>query len=287
MQGRRRAWTERVPDERLELSPRDMDILKSVYTYRFLTSTQLTKMFFTSKSFADRRLRRLYDHGFLDRIQRPVTEGKSELLYALWTEGARFLSRKFQISKEELGWSKSKNRVGGEFLEHELEVTRFRLTLEEAFKHNPSYSLKEWRNKEELKLKKGSISYGEKIRERGKSIVLIPDAYFVLHTPKGTAHFFLEIDRYTETASKVFKRKMKGYRMYFERGLFRDRFGGRNFRVLTVTTNGTRLKSITKVTRELGLGIMYWFTTSDVITPETIFGKIWIRGDALEVLMAI
>ncbi|MCH7950968.1 MAG: replication-relaxation family protein, partial [Candidatus Dadabacteria bacterium] len=237
MQEKRRAWTERIPHERLELSPRDIEILRSVYTYRFLTSSQLTKMFFPSKSFADRRLRKLYDHGFLDRIQRPVTEGKCELLYALWTEGARVLSRKIKISREELGWSKSKNRVGGEFLEHELEVTQFRLALEEACRNNNGYSLKEWRNKEELKLKKGNISYGEKIRDRGKSIILIPDAYFVLHTPKGIAHFFLEIDRYTETASKVFRRKMHGYKMYFERGLFRDRFGGKNFRVLTVTTN--------------------------------------------------
>ena len=86
----------------------------------------------------------------------------------------------------------------------------------------------------------------------------------------------MEIDRYTETASKVFRRKMKGYKIYFERGLFRERFGGKNFRVLTVTTNSTRLKSIIKVTGELGLGIVYWFTTSNVITPETILGEIWI-----------
>ncbi|MEW6144122.1 MAG: replication-relaxation family protein [Thermodesulfobacteriota bacterium] len=287
MKERRRAWTERVPEERLELSPRDLEILRSLYTYRFLTSTQLAKMFFSSKSFADRRLRKLYDHGFLDRIQRPVTEGKSELLYSLWTEGARVLSKKLNMSRQELGWSKSKNRVRGEFLEHELEVTRFRLTIEEACKNNEGYSLMEWRNKEELKYKKGNISYGEKVRERGKNIILIPDAYFVLQTPKGTAHFFLEVDRYTETASKVFKRKMKGYKMYLERGLFRDRFSGKNFRVLIVTTNNTRLKSLIKVTGELGLGIMYWFTTSNLISPEKILGEVWIRGDAPEELMAI
>lgn len=279
MQERRRAWTERVPEERLELSPRDLEILRSLYTYRFLTSTQLAKMFFSSKSFADRRLRKLYDHGFLDRIQRPVTEGKSELLYSLWTEGARVLSKKLNMSRQELGWSKSKNRVRGEFLEHELEVTQFRLAIEEACKDNEGYSLMEWRNKEELKFKKGNISYGEKVRERGKNIILIPDAYFVLRTPKGIAHFFLEIDRYTETASKVFRRKMVGYKVYLERGLFRDRFGGKNFRVLTITTNNTRLKSLITVTRELGLGIMYWFTTSHGIAPETILGKIWVRAD--------
>ena len=156
MQEKRRAWTERIPHERLELSPRDIEILSSVYTYRFLTSSQLTKMFFPSKSFADRRLRKLYDHGFLDRIQRPVTEGKCELLYALWTEGARVLSRKIKISREELGWSKSKNRVGGEFLEHELEVTQFRLALRKRAEITTATHLRNGATKRSLSLKKGT-----------------------------------------------------------------------------------------------------------------------------------
>ena len=49
----------------------------------------------------------------------------------------------------------------------------------------------------------------------------------------------------------------------------------------------TRLKSIMKVTRELGLGIMYWFTTSNVISPETILREIWVRADEKEELMVI
>src|SRR5882724_3138213 len=96
---KRRAWTERCANERLEIGPRDIEILKAVHKYRFLTSTQLTQMFFKSKSFADRRLRKLYDHGFLDRIQRPAAEGKSELLYALWTEGARIIAYGLGVSK--------------------------------------------------------------------------------------------------------------------------------------------------------------------------------------------
>ncbi|MGB7290942.1 MAG: replication-relaxation family protein [Thermodesulfobacteriota bacterium] len=279
MQEKRRAWTERVPVERLELSPRDVEILKSVHMYRFLTSTQLTKMFFKSKSFADRRLRKLYDHGFLDRIQQPVTEGKGELLYSLWTEGARVLSRKLKKSREELGWSKSKNRVRWEFLEHELEIGRFKLALEEACKNRSGYSLIEWRNKEELKFRKGNVAFGEKIRHHGRKISLIPDAYFVLNTPKGKAHFFLEVDRYTVSASKVFKEKIKGYKMYFERGLFQERFGAKNFRVLTVTTNSTRLKSLIKAVSDVGLGIIFWFTISKMISPERIFNEIWVRTD--------
>jgi len=42
-----------------------------------------------------------------------------------------------------------------------------------------------------------------------------------------------------------------------------------------------------KVTRELGLGIMYWFITSNVISPETILREIWVRADEKEELMVI
>ncbi|MEE9213626.1 MAG: replication-relaxation family protein [Thermodesulfobacteriota bacterium] len=95
-----------------------------------------------------------------------LTEGRAEFLYALWTEGTRVLARKLHVSKEELGWSKSKNRVKWEFLEHELEVARFRLSLEEACKSNSGFSLDEWKNKEELKLKKGNISIGKNTGRR-------------------------------------------------------------------------------------------------------------------------
>ena len=159
MQQQRRSWTTRLPAERLELTPRDLEILKALYRYRFLTTTQLTNMFFRSKSFAGRRLRKLYDHGYIDRIYRPVTEGRAELLYALWTRGARALSRKLHISRKDLGWSKNKNKVGTEFLEHELEIGRFHLALEQGCARHSGYVVSEWKSREELKLRKGSISF--------------------------------------------------------------------------------------------------------------------------------
>jgi len=279
MQQQRRSWTTRLPAERLELNSRDIDILEALSQYRFLTTTQLSEMFFPSKNFAVRRLRKLYDHGYIDRIHRPVTEGRAELLYALWTKGAQALARKLQVSRKELGWSKNKNQVGTEFLEHELEIGRFHLALEQGCTQRIGCTVTEWKSREELKLRKGSISFGDHMRDRGKTRILIPDSYFVLGTSKGRAHFFLEIDLYTETASKVFKQKMQSYKLYFERGLFQERYGAKNFRVLTIVPNNIRLTSLLQATRELGVGILFWFTISSSISPETIFKDIWRRAD--------
>lgn len=80
---------------------------------------------------------------------------------------------------------------------------------------------------------------------------------------------------------------MKGYKIYHERGLFQEKFGGKNFRVLTVTINQTRLNSLIKATAEIGLGIMFWFTTSSRISAETIVKEIWLRTDKPGGLMVI
>ena len=114
---------------------------------------------------------------------------------------------------------------------------------------------------------------------KGRKRILIPDAYFVLRSQKGRAHFFLEIDLYTESASKTFKQKMQSYKLYFERGLFQERYGAKNFRVLTIVPNNIRLTSLLQATRELGTGILFWFTVSSIVSPDTIFKNIWRRAD--------
>ena len=117
------------------------------------------------------------------------------------------------------------------------------------------------------------------MRDKGKTRVLIPDSYFVLSTSKARAHFFLEIDLYTETASKVFKQKMQSYKLYFERRFFQERYDAKNFRVLTIVPNTTRLTSLLQATGTLGMGILFWFTTSSLISSENIFKNIWRRAD--------
>ena len=93
---KRRNWDQRVPHGRLKIEPRDIEILKALLDYWFLTSSQIQKKFFSSKSFADRRLRKPYDHGILERIIRPVTQGEQEFSTQsvlkggktdLWTSG--------------------------------------------------------------------------------------------------------------------------------------------------------------------------------------------------------
>ena len=54
----------------MRMQERDIDILQALFSYRMLTTSQLTQLFFTSKKRAEQRLRQLYDAGLVERIFR-------------------------------------------------------------------------------------------------------------------------------------------------------------------------------------------------------------------------
>ncbi|MDP2960722.1 MAG: replication-relaxation family protein [candidate division Zixibacteria bacterium] len=262
---KRRNWDEKTPYGRLKIEPRDIEILKTLLDYRFLTSSQIQRNFFSSKSFADRRLRKLYDHEILERIIRPVTQGKAELLYAIGPEGARQLSGHLGIPKDKLGWSQKGNGVKPEFIQHQLDLNSLRLAIEDVIEKSSGYTLLRWENNIKIKVKRG--------------LNLIPDAYLSLATPRGNTFFFLELDRATETVTGKFRKKMESYQIIRERGEFKRQFGRENFRVLIVTTSEARLKSLLGVFNDMRLKILFWLTTFDLILSETILGNIWLRAD--------
>ena len=262
----RKRWTERTPSGRLEVSQRDLDLLETLNRYRFLPTSLLTDRFFTSKSFADRRLRKLYDQGIVDRILRPVAEGRPELIYTLDFTGARLLAREKGISPGELEWSKSKRQASTRFLDHELELNRFHFLLESAASETAGYTIEEW-------LERGSLPNWPSTARP------VPDAYFRLLTPRGTAHFFLEVDLGSEAASSVFKKKLEAYRVYGESGAFRQEFKGEYFRVLITVPNDTRLKTLKLVSASVGTAILFRFATQAEIRKDTILDPVWRRSD--------
>lgn len=76
--------------------------------------------------------------------------------------------------------------------------------------------------------------------------------------------------------STRFADKVKAYRGCRQSGTSHQRFGTRNFRVLTVTTGKRRQKNLMKATGEARGDHRFWFTTFDAIKPETVLSApIW------------
>jgi hypothetical protein len=272
---KRRSWVERNPKDTLVLTERDQKIIQAVWKYRFLASSQIKELFFGSKSKADRRLRELYDHGYLDRIAIPQVQGRGELVYALCDKGAELLVRENGLARKDLKWSRQKNKIQPQFLQHELNLAQFRMAVEKSIYLLPNAKLLYWLSGEEIKAKfQTRFSAHEYGRSNKRDSGLRPDAYFGIETDKGKLYFFVEIDRGTESL-KVIQKKIELYFNAYSKGLFEQSMGVKKFRVLFVVEDEKRLKTILETTQDFE-SILFWATTLIQATSGSIFGQlIW------------
>ena len=144
---------ERVKDPpSMVLTERDRGIVLAVHEHRFLTRPQIEALLFqpeggqdhpTKTSICRKRLKLLYQHGYLDRLRYPVAvigEGKP-IIYCLDCRGADLVA-------ETSGVDRGRVRVRAKevkplFLGHYLAVNDFRLAVALAASRN-GVTLLEW-----------------------------------------------------------------------------------------------------------------------------------------------
>jgi len=264
------------------MQDRDVEILKTLYDYRFLTTTQVADLFFGSKSKALRRLRQLYDNDFVARIFRPVVVGSAEIIYCLDNQGVNVLAQHLGIDREEISWSRrSFTRLKSLFLNHALTVNEFRVAIQVATLDNPDVELLFWKYDNEIQTKnERGILISDRVtdpEDPTKKIRVTPDAFFGISTPRGRAYFFLEADLGTED-NYQFKKKMQGYLRYYVDGHYQQKYGYKAFRVLTTTASG-RLPNLIKTTERAVLDRrfhpIFYFADQGYVNPDNIFGPIW------------
>lgn len=256
----------------IRLTARDTDIIRAVYDYRLLTTQQLQTLFFPSLHQAYARLSSLYHHGFLDRKFLGVHADKmnTPIMYVLDKRGAELLQSAQGL---EVHWSKELKHLTTQFLEHTLAINTVRVAVTRAAQ-DLGYTVLTWKGENEIKADYDYVTIrGE--NGRVQSVSVIPDSYFALETPKGKAHFFLELDRGTMTTQR-FKTKILAYQVYYGSGAYQRRFETRSLRVLTVTTGAVRALNLQRVTEEADGKQRYWFSTLDQISPQTVLSApIW------------
>lgn len=253
----------------MRLTERDIAILQAIYDYRVLSTPQLQTLFFGSLVKTRARLNLLYHHRLIDRKFSGLYFAKmnTPILHVLDRRGADILS---QLGTLRHGWHRKSKQVGGFFLEHTLAINTVRVAVVKACQ-DLGVQLVEWRSENDLKTSYDRVT----LPTNTKPTAVIPDGYFVLDTPKGLTHFFLELDRATET-NAIFKRKVAAYQVYRGSQLVLKRFGTSKFRVLTVTTSAARLKHLVRTTSASKAKHHFWFTTLNKVTPEAMLtNPIW------------
>ena len=235
---------------RLELQPRDIVIVKTVYEYRFLRTDHLTALIKGDRTSTEKRLRKLWEHRYLERSFLPLIPGNEpatrKAIYSLDYQGANLLSKHEGIDPKHLKHTIRHNKPGHTYVEHQLMSSNFRAILTLALqKENPAKMLfwrqdKETRDRVEVKESKG----------KKYTLPIAPDGFFCIEDTRGKMFWFLESDRYTMDHQRWF-RKIKAYYEWWEQNGHTKKFGIKNFRVLTICPNQATLERRVEVAKRI------------------------------------
>ncbi|MCF7889863.1 replication-relaxation family protein [Candidatus Bipolaricaulota bacterium] len=121
----------------LSLTDRDIDIVESIATYRFLTTKMISAIYpNSSKRSLQRRLKKMYHHGIVGRPRSQLGlrlfSNQREIIYSLGQEGVNLLVRERDWNRSRLDYQTKEIRSA--YLAHGLMVSRFRICLELASK---------------------------------------------------------------------------------------------------------------------------------------------------------
>jgi hypothetical protein len=208
---------------RANLTDRDLDILKSVATNRFLTSGQIRRLFFFDKPTraatvrsTNRTLAKLADLQLIDALKRRiggVRAGSSAHVWSLAPAGGRLLETTG-------GFDGIANRVREyeptpTFLEHNLAVAEVCLTLSEAERRGDITV---------LELQREPDCWRAYSASGGGVARLKPDLAVVTASGDFEDHWFLEIDLDTEPPSRIVRTCFR-YEAYQSSGEEQERLG--------------------------------------------------------------
>ena len=260
---------------RMRVTERDVQVLLAVHDYRLLRRDQIQLLLFPSRNTANERLKRLYQHGFLERRWLPVEygHGMSQAIYLLGQLGADLVAERRGVAKSTMNWKAAHNQVGALFLEHTLMINDVRVTFTIAAREG-GYRVDKWIGETELKAV-GDYVHITTSSGGTRKIAVIPDGYLALNLGHRRAHFLLEIDRGT-VSNRRWRERIQAYLKYVESGKYAERYRTRSLRVLTVTTGQRRMANLKRTTEATGGKALFWFTTLEKVTPASIFRQpIW------------
>ena len=201
-----------------ELSERDWAILRFIRQHRYATTTQLRRRFFTGHATqpaatraCTRVLNRLYSHRILSRLERRiggVRHGSASFVWCLDVVGDR-LTRKRGMAR----WRP--NEPSLQFLDHTLAVTEAHLHLFEGVL-DQNFLIR--------KIEVESEAGRDFISSAGTKRMLRPDLKITINLGEFDDHWYLEIDRGTESLP-VLMRKCHTYDAYRRTGRAQEEHG--------------------------------------------------------------
>ncbi len=141
----------------MRLTERDKRILEAVHAYDgTLSFSQIQRMFFTGKSQTEQRLKLLYQHGYLARLNKDQRRRFPEMIYWLDKKGAEIVASLNGTPLQEFYWRKEPRWFQ---VEHDLAVIDFRLDMLQACHQDNEIDLENWIPESEFWAYPDKVSY--------------------------------------------------------------------------------------------------------------------------------
>ncbi|MGO9005513.1 MAG: replication-relaxation family protein [Beijerinckiaceae bacterium] len=224
------------------------------------------------------------------------------LASALADRGARLLIERYGIDLANVEWSPKNREAGRPFIEHQLEIIDFYVGLQRAARDradlrvvHPDELIASFPDRSSSPRNPFALHVRASHRGTVHEIGLVPDLAFGLILPGGARHsFMVEIDRGTmpvvrsDIGQTSFQRKMRAYLTTQAAKLHERHFGWKTFRVLTVTTDHSRMQSMQEALRRLHVAgssgaSLFYFATRDELGANTPLTHAWRDGNGREV----
>lgn len=254
----------------MQLQERDLELLTDLFLHRLMSRGQLERLYFTSASRCNVRLRQLFDHNLVSRYYLPLAPYGAQCIYSLGEAGILPVSLRLEWEIDEVKRQVKRHKTP-QFLEHTLAINETRLAFRDALLNSPTWNLERWipeiQCRHEYDIRGAS---GDWARE-----VFKPDGFVRMQNreTRQKSDYFFEIDR-GHTSSSKFADKLNSYARYLESGLFEQMFGARSFRTLVITTGPLRLKNLRALVEGQG-NRLFCFTTFDEVESGGVLSPIW------------
>jgi len=262
----------------MRITQRDIQIMKTVADFGFMTTDQISVLFFTSKKSAYDRLYKLYHGGYLNRVLAgsALQRMNTPMLYTLTREGAETL----QEVEPDWGVNGSPHRtnVKAMFVEHTIAVNDVRTAITKRCQQ-PDCQIKAWRSEAALKADYDYVTLPD-----GERLSLIPDGWFQVQiaTAPDKATLMscvLEVDRGTMSVKRLLRR-LQAYAIYQQSGAYQERFGTHHMRVVTVTSSETRCEHLWQGVTRQSDQTRFFFGVQAQMTAEAVLDEaIWRRSN--------
>ena len=210
------------------------------------------------------------------------------MVYGLGNKGVKLLEKEFGIT---VSGGEENHNIGQIFLEHTLLVSDMMVSIELGCRKADSVALL---YEDQLALPSKQFQWRVKIPGAGVTLGVIPDRIFALEhagrsRERERVYFFLEADRGTMPvvrsglAQTSFNRKLLAYEATWTQKIHQRKLGIHRFRVLTVTTNADRVKSLLDACSRLKRGHGLFLFADRSVLEKDPFSPVWQCGKSAKV----